>query len=495
MNTRRRLAAVAALAALLAAFPAWGRPQAEVRPKADVTGWNSFTLPNGLEVFVLENRQVPLVRVQIAFRCGSITQTADTAGLFHLYEHMLFKGNRVYTSQTDFQAAMKELGVGDWNGGTGTESVSYYFTIPSDMLDKGISFWANAVRYPLFDAGELATEKDVVVNEIRGNFNDPDRIYRGALTKALWPLYPWRKDVSGYEKAVRSATPEILSRIRDTWYVPNNAALFVGGDASVEDVRRAAEKAFGDWKRAADPWASPPPAHPFPEEDVRLVYPDDQMYRGLVSVSLQFRGPDVNADPAATYAADAWGGFLEDPNGPFKSRIFQKVPGLYKREYIDAAYITQRDGGYIAFSTYMLVRRGEDTFQRVLALQQAVAEEFRSMASDPSYFSGEDYEILKARLADQRILERETPDGFIGQLQFWWATAGTEYYLGYTDRLLKTGQKEIAAYLGSYLIGRKAVLSFRMNPQDFAPERTNAEKAGFTAVSKDGAFWWQEAGR
>jgi len=490
-----RLAAVVALAALLAAFPAFGRPQAETRPKADVTGWNAFSLPNGLEVFVLENHQVPLVRVQIAFRCGSVTQEADTAGLFHLYEHMLFKGNRVYASQTDFQAAMKELGVGSWNGGTGTESVSYYFTIPSDVLEQGLSFWANAVRYPLFDAGELATEKDVVANEIRANFSDPDRIYLGAQTKALWSKYPWRKDTSGYEKAVRSATPEILARIRDTWYVPNNAALFVGGDASPQDVRRAVEKAFGDWKRGADPWASPAPSHPFPQRDVRLVYPDEQTYRGLVPVSIQFRGPDVTADPKATYAADTWGNFVSDPNGPFRTNLFSKVPGLYRKEYVDAYYVTQRDGGYVQFSTYLLVRKGEDTFQRVLALQKTVESEFAAMATDPSYFSLRDYDVMKARLADERILERETPDGFIGQLMFWWATAGTEYYRGYTENLMKTGQKEIADFLNTYLIGRKSVLSFRMNPQDLAAESGNAEKAGFSTISKDDAFWWQEAGR
>jgi len=124
-------------AALLFAFAPLG-----LSAQADVTGLQSFTLDNGLEVFILENHNVPLARVQITFRTGAISQTPQTAGLFHLYEHMLFKGNRTYHTQSALQAALKELGVGDWNGGTSSEDVSYYFTVPSDKVDKGVQFWA-----------------------------------------------------------------------------------------------------------------------------------------------------------------------------------------------------------------------------------------------------------------------------------------------------------------------------------------------------------------
>ena len=125
----------------------------------EVPGLSTYVLDNGLEVFVLENHVVPLVTIQLTFRCGAIAQSRETAGLFHLYEHMLFKGNEVYRDQSDFKTAMKELGVGSWNGGTSTEYVTYYFTIPSEKMKKGIEFWANAVRYPLLDPEELEIEQ------------------------------------------------------------------------------------------------------------------------------------------------------------------------------------------------------------------------------------------------------------------------------------------------------------------------------------------------
>ncbi len=239
-----------------------------------------------------------------------------------------------------------------------------------------------------------------------------------------------------------------------------------------------------------DPWASPPPAHPPVQADALLVYPDEQMYQGVAFVEILFRGPDVTVDPAATYPADVWGKFLEDPNGRFKSRIWEKVPGLYKKEYLWAAYITQRDGGYVSFSTYMLVQPGRSTFERILELKKAIADEVAAMASDPSYFGARDYEVLGRKLADERILQRETVDGFVGELSFWWSSAGTAYYDGYADNLRKTGFPQLAKFLADYVVGRPSVLAARVSPKDFARESASAAKAGFTVISRDNAFWW-----
>jgi len=468
---------------------------AAAQQAGDVTGLQNYVLANGMEVFVLENHTVPLARIQLTFRTGGMSQTPQTAGLFHLYEHMLFKGNKAHPTQSDLQAAMKSLGVADWNGGTSNESVSYYFTVPSDKTTQGIQFWADAARSPLLDPGELETEKNVVVNEILGYLSDPGTIFESAVDKALFSKYPWRKDVSGSEALVRAATVQTLQNIRDTWYVPNNTALFVGGDVDPAAVRAAVQKAFGDWQKAPDPWSPPPVPQVGPANNVLLVYPDDQMYAGIVSVNLEMRGPDVTRDPASTYAADVLGKLLEDPNGKFKSDIFQKVPGLYKKEYMSEEYATQRDGGFVTFSTLMVINPRQSTFDRLTGLKQAFADEVSSIASTPTYFTSNDYAVLERQLADQRVWERETVDGFISELSFWWSTASTSYYMGYTDQLQKTRQPDIAAFLNRYVIDKPAVLSVRMNPKDFEREKVAAEKNGWTVITKDNAFWWADQGK
>jgi zinc protease len=214
------------------------------------------------------------------------------------------------------------------------------------------------------------------------------------------------------------------------------------------------------------------------------------MYQGVAFVEILFRGPDVLADPGATYAADVWGKFLEDPNGRFKARIWSKIPDLYKKEYLWASYSTQRDGGYISFSTYLLVSSQKSTFERLADLKKAIAEEVAAMASDQSYFSPKDYEILKSKLADERIYQRETVDGFVSDLSFWWASASTAYYDGYVENLKRAGFPQLRRFLSDYVASRTSVLAARMNPKDFTREQAGAEKAGFSVITRDNAFWW-----
>ena len=98
------------------------------RESASSSGKNveSFTLENGLKVFTSENHSVPLVYIEIAVRAGGVTQTPETAGLFHLYEHMMFKGNELYRDAASVQKAINDMGVTSWNGTTSPDCVNYF---------------------------------------------------------------------------------------------------------------------------------------------------------------------------------------------------------------------------------------------------------------------------------------------------------------------------------------------------------------------------------
>lgn len=97
--------------------------------KTPVEDLYSYTLDNDLSLFVAEDHSVPLVYIDIAVRAGATTQTPETAGLFHLYEHMMFKGNELYPNAAAVQRAVKDMGVSKWNAFTQVDCVHYYFTL------------------------------------------------------------------------------------------------------------------------------------------------------------------------------------------------------------------------------------------------------------------------------------------------------------------------------------------------------------------------------
>jgi len=460
-----------------------------------IQGLHRYRLDNGLELFVLENHAVPLTRVQITFRCGSITQEPETAGLFHLYEHMLFKGNSRYRTETEFSAAMTELGVAEWNGGTSTEYVTYYFTVPSDKTEAGLEFWSYAMREPSFDPAELMVEQAVVANEINGYLSDPDHIYSAAMDKALFGTYPWRRDIGGNESVVRAATVQNLRDIQATYYLPNNGALFVGGDVDPESVYAMVQKWYGAWKAGVDPWKTPAKAHPMPgvTKPVYLAYPDESLPEGIAYIEVRYRGPDVIMEPEPTYAADVWGYLIQAPSGRFKTNIFDAVPALYEKDYIGGYYYTQRDGGQVSFYTYAFIDPVLPLAQRArTAFKDAVvAGEIKAMVTDTAYFSEAAFSIVKQKMEDEQIINLETPEKFIETLSFWWAVASSEYFFEYVPNMKKVEHRDIVAFLEKYVLSNLEVIAVRLNPADFGPESASLAAAGFMTVTPETAFWWK----
>jgi zinc protease len=478
------LAAFLAVAALAAFAQSAPRPAHRV-------------LVNGLEVLVVENHSVPLATVCVAFRGGASAQDRNDAGLFHLYEHMLFASNEKYPNQAAFTAALNSLGVPNWNGATGGEYIDYYVTVPSDKLAEGVEFWSWAVRHPVFDPAKLETEKGVVLNEIKGYHVDPNQIYENAIDSRAFPTYPWRKNVDGPEKNIEGATVDMLKAMQAAWYIPRNMAVIVGGDVTPEATFAAVEKWFGDWKGAPAQAIGEPPQPGLPP-DQRLVYKDSGFYEGITNVRVSWRGPDVLRNTKDTYVSDVLLFLTSSPVGRFKKDIMEKVPGLYDPEYIQLGYPTQRDGGLLYFDTYMTVRNpGEEgaVLDRAEALRKAVLEELALIADDPeAYFGAEELAKAKRKLVDDNLMSMENPASFVtGTLVFWWSVASSDYFFGYEENCDKVSFADIGDLLRTYVLDKPSAIAVRINAKDAKKDQAMQERIDslkYEAITSNNAFWW-----
>lgn len=460
-------------------------------------------LANGLEVFAVENHAVPLATVCVVFRGGAIAHTPETAGLFHLYEHMLFAGNEKYPNQAAFTAALNRLGVPNWNGATGTEYINYYITLPSDKLEEGVEFWSWAVKRPVFDPAKLENEKGVVINEIRGYQTDPDQIMENALESRLYPAFPWRKNIDGPEANIEKATVAQLEAIQAAFYIPKNTALLIGGDVTPEAAFSLAEKWFGDWKGGERPEVAETPQDPFPA-GIKLAYADDNYYQGVANVQFRWRGPDVLRQTKDTYTSDVLLFLLSSPVGRFKKALMEKGPGLYDPEYIAFGYPTTRDGGAYYFSTFLLLDQpGEEPLlDRTEALRSLILSEFDLIAKDPvAYFGAEELEKAKAKLIDENLLSMEVASSFLtGTLTFWWSVATTDYFFGYEKNCSAVTFSDISDLIRRYLTGTSpestpaAASAVRFAKSALLGEPDMGERMqalGYEAVDPGAAFWWQ----
>lgn len=457
----------------------------------------NYKLKNGLSLFVAENHTVPLVYIEIAVKAGAISQTPENAGLFHLYEHMMFKGNKKYKNAEAIQDELTNLGVSNWNGSTAQEYVNYYFTIPSDRLEEGLDFWNQAIRNPLMNSRELEDEKQVVLSEINANKSDPSHFASFHFMKEMFYEAPWLTDASGNPEVVQNATVAQLRNIQKNYYIPNNCALFVGGDVDPEEVCVLTEKLYGSWKKGRDPWInqpSQPDTDPFrnPEGKPALrVIPMDTVSDSLAVVEINYRGPDAAFNEEDTYAADVLLTLLADPQGFFKQGLTQNLSlAIPNTDYVSASYLTRRYLG--VFNAEIVLTKPEIKLaSRINTLYEQVPLLIEQMIPDSSPLSLDQLATVRQRLINDQIYEQETASGLLSSLRFWWTCTSEDYYYSYTQNLQKITGKEIEAFINKYIKTKTPIITVYLN-KDSYEYFLKDELKDYKVITQDDSYWWQK---
>ncbi len=468
---KKNLLACAALSALLSVTALF----AEETP---VKSLHSYVLDNGLSVFVAENHSVPLAYIEIAVRCGAYTQTPENVGVFHLYEHMMFKGNSLYKDAAAVVRATSDMGAYGRNGTTDIETVNYFFTVPSALTEQGLRFWSAAVRTPTLDKKEFENEKKVVIAEINGQASDPG--YRSLKEKyrLFFADSPWTTDPAGTEASIKAATVKQLKEIQKKYYIPNNAALFVGGDVNPDEVRDMAERIFGSWKRGKAPFADGTVRHPAAPFDapVLRVMPYDKLSPELADIHVEFRGPDAAHNEADTYAADILSSLIAEPSGLFKRTLSEDpLLGLPDADYTSGGYHTRRTCGLFSFSA-MVVSPEQDIAERALYFAEKLPLLMQSVSSAAD---SESLAALCRRLEDDAVIQRQTAKGLLSSLRFWWAVTGEDYYYTYNQNMAKVDSAVLSAFCRAYFDGKNPLVTLYVHPSVYEKTKEQFSARGF----------------
>lgn len=436
----------------------------------------SYKLKNGLSLFVAENHSVPLTYIEIAVRCGAYTQEKETSGLFHLYEHMMFKGNSLYKDAASVTCALNDMGVAEWNGTTDVECVNYYFTVPSEMTKQGLEFWNAAIRTPKLDKTELENEKKVVLSEIQANFANKGRVYYTRQNELMFSEAPYKLSSSGSLDVVQNATVEQLKQIQKQFYIPNNAALFVGGDVNPDEVYAMVQKIYGSWKKGK----TVPAPFRFTKEPVSSpvykVLPYDKISEQIAQIEVIYRGPDCYYDQKDTYTADILGYLMANPEGLFKTSLVQN-PLLFvpSPDYVGAAYYTRKTCGLYRFS-FIVQNPASGLCERSFELEKELPQLIdRSVQAT----SQKELEEVCTIFEDQNEWGAQTATGILSTLRFWWISADENYYYDYVKNLKSVTVENMAEFNQKYFYNKAPLICVWVNPLIYEKCKADFEKNGF----------------
>ncbi len=421
-------------------------------------------LSNGLELFLIEKKSIPMTTVLFVARNGSFVETQANNGLAHLYEHMFFKANEKIASQEKFMEVLDDLGIElgpNMNAYTSTESVRYFFTIQSQFLKGGLQLMADAILTPAFLQEELEKERKVVIGEFdRYEASPSDVFFQRSLMSKLFQDHFVRKNVIGQRAVILNATQAQMHEFQHRYYIPNNSALFIVGDFEIEETRRELERLFGSWPMGPDPFKTyPVPEHPPLKEDVTFI---EKASVRTVNVVRAFHGPKLTLDDKDTRALDIISSLLSFQASPFQKELVEA--GLSSH----AAFFswTQRYTSPMIFS----IETSPEKARAAVKKFNEVIERLKK----PGFFTEDDLRIAINAVEVSSTYDRESGQRYALALASVWSSSGDiDYYTSYVDEVKKLTLQDIEAVFSKYLSGRSVTAA--LVPQD-SPQSPNALK-------------------
>jgi len=206
--------------------------------------FSEFVLDNGLQVIVHEDKQVPVAVLDVLYKVGSKNENPAKTGFAHLFEHLMFGGSANIPS---FDTPLQKVG-GDNNAFTSPDITNYYITLPANNIET--AFWLESDRMLelSFNPEVLDLQKKVVIEEFKQRYlNQPFGDAWLKLRPLVYEKHPYGWPTIGKEIShIENATMEDVKDFFYRFYRPDNAVLVVAGNVSVEQVKKLANKWFGN---------------------------------------------------------------------------------------------------------------------------------------------------------------------------------------------------------------------------------------------------------
>lgn len=206
-----------------------------------VTG---FTLPNGLQVVVIEDHRAPVVVHMVWYRVGAADEPPGHSGIAHFLEHLMFKGTDEVPSGK-FSEIVQAQGGSD-NAFTSRDYTAYFQRVAADRLDLVMKLEADRMRDLRLTQEDVATERAVILEErTTRTDSDPGALFGEQTQAAQYLNHPYSIPIIGWRHEIEQLDRDDALAFYARYYAPNNAVLVVAGDVTPDGVRRLAEQHYG----------------------------------------------------------------------------------------------------------------------------------------------------------------------------------------------------------------------------------------------------------
>jgi len=211
--------------------------------------YKEYTLKNGLKVFIMESREVPLVTLRLLVPAGSAMDDSGVDGVANLTGRLLRKGAAGLTAE-QISEMIEEVG-GNLTVSTGRDNLIVNADFLAKDMQRGLDIMGKVVLSPDFPREELDREKGLVTAEIQASKEQPFGVATKEFMRALGGKHPYAHPVEGSAASVGAMTRDQVLTFYRQHYVPAGSMLAVVGDVNAGTALELVKAKFGAWKGEA----------------------------------------------------------------------------------------------------------------------------------------------------------------------------------------------------------------------------------------------------
>jgi zinc protease len=273
-----------------------------------------FVLPNGLIVFLLEDHELPLIRVETITHAGSQYDASGKLGLSAVFgEAMTLGGSAAHTPE-EIERLLDTTAAG-MRFSAELENASGSMSCRAQDFDRVFSAFTDLLLHPMFRKDHVELPKGKLLEALRRMNDDPEEMTRREFRRLVYgPDHPYSRVPS--PTTLGALRREDLVAMHDLYFHPNTTLIAVSGEFNSAEMRKKIEAALGAWKRAEVKLPlAPVPQEPAGKQVFSVQWPVNQSQIRMGGLGIERHNPDHFA----------WEVFNELWGGTATSRLFREV--------------------------------------------------------------------------------------------------------------------------------------------------------------------------
>ncbi len=405
-------------------------------------------LDNGMVLFFMEDRELPLVSLSLAMRAGSVFDPPGLEGLAAMTGKSMIRGGTIRMTPDEVDDELDFLAA-DISVSVGKKTMVLSLDATADTFDRALEIFSDILHHPRFSEQRLVNAVNVTVEDLRRIPDNPQRLAFRELSRLLYDDERWGRSPS--IDSVRAITRDHCRTFHKNFIQSGPAMAAVSGDVSLREIRTKLNDLFGS--RSLEE-SEPLPEPPDPRESAPIYYLPKDLPQSVIVAGYLVPGENDPDFYAMEVLNDIAGG------GGFQSRMMTEIRTRRGLAYsAGSIYEPKSDFGVVA--VYAMTR--SESTANVVDLANAILDDLARNAVDAQTLDRSRKSLINSHVfsftSASIITRKQMMNAFRG--------LPDNFLQTYTDRIAAVDAEDVRRSADAYLGSNRSVLLVLGNPDSF----------------------------